>query len=283
GGRLARPALQVAFDRGGVPIAEARASSEAHRAPGARAEAEVIVPAPVAEVVESEVFFAGVVADLVVEEALRLERLVDGAEGLGDETLVQQGELAPPRESSEVGVRLDGECVGAQVGDARRGEASHLGRRLLWRLPGDPEDQIRADAGNPGAPRGGDGLERALGIVQAPEKFQSFGVQRLHPQADAVHADVDEAARVLLVEARGVALDGDLERSCFERWCLWRRSGGLGRAPRGAGRGIPWWAPPRQGGDDPPELFRRPQGRRPATEEDRSEEHTSELQSRENL
>ena len=78
---------------------------------GAAAEAEVLVAAPVAEVVAR--LFAGlrVVRDLVVPEAAGAERLVDREEGVGDRAVVGQRQAPAPRELAEARARLDRELV----------------------------------------------------------------------------------------------------------------------------------------------------------------------------
>ena len=243
GGDVARRVDEVA-------VADRRAVARAEGAERGAAQAEVVGAAPVAEVVARLVAGARVVGDLVVDEALGLERLLDGEEGVGHGVVGRDGQPPAPGQLAELGARLDGQAVRGEVGDAGARDLPHLGGRLGGGhggsgRRGDAVDEVGADAGDAGAEGGVDGGEPALGIVEAAEEGEALGVEALHADAEPAHPLGVERAGAGLVERGGVALDGDLHvvRALVRRG--------------------------EDGAEHPPELRRLPQRGGAAAEEDR--------------
>jgi hypothetical protein len=103
-------------------------------------------------------------------QAARLERLLDGEEGFGDDRLVGHRKEPAFLALPELRAGLDGELVAGEVTQSRRGERLGLGSSIVRRLIRQAEDEIRRDARDAGAERSFDGAPRPVGIVEASEK-----------------------------------------------------------------------------------------------------------------
>jgi hypothetical protein len=120
-----------------IPIANApsrRGSRRAQEPVRPAAEAEVLIPVPVGEVVAGFLSGLGVIRDLVVTEAPNRERLVDREEGVGDRLVLGAREATRARELAELRAGLDGELVRRDMTEAAARERLRLRARVLRRL-----------------------------------------------------------------------------------------------------------------------------------------------------
>ena len=97
------------------------------RAPGTTPETEVLFAAPVTKVVPTSTPGACEVTDLVVMEALGLERFTDGVEGFRDQIVRQQGQCSRLCPRAELSPGFDRQCVGTQMRHSEARNRPNLG------------------------------------------------------------------------------------------------------------------------------------------------------------
>src|SRR5262249_45241844 len=144
-----------------VSITQAGLSGWAHETVGSAAKAQIFLAAPVAEVVPRFVTRERIVGDLVVTKAAGFEGLVDGEEGCRLPRVVGERQATAPGELAEAGARLDGELVTGEVLQPQVRQRPRLVARVLRRLLGEPEDEIRGHPRNPCRERPFDRASRA--------------------------------------------------------------------------------------------------------------------------
>ena len=196
--RQAQPALHV------LPAAERDPRMRA------RADADIVVIAPVAQIVTRFLARPGVVADLVGGQApvfhQRLGLVIEG----GGQIFVRHREAAQPVVGMERGAGFDGELIERQmpVGEGERlfELGTPVGQRLLRARIDQVERVARKIAG-----RGLNRPARLIGAVLAAEKPQHVGAQRLHAERDPVHAGPGEGGELAGLDRGRVGLQRNLQ------------------------------------------------------------------------
>src|SRR5581483_10828424 len=113
---------------------------------GAATHAEVVVTAPVAEVVTRLRAGLRVVRDLVVAKTTLLERLFDRDERFRNDAVFGARQSPDLGELAEARARLDRELVAGEVLEAERSEPIRLFCGIVRRLIGQTENEIGRDA-----------------------------------------------------------------------------------------------------------------------------------------
>ncbi len=236
GGRVPRRVRGVLVALG--PPAAGRQGAERRAA-----EAEVVDPAPVTQVVACLGARARVVRDLVVRRSppprapprrrrrrRRRPRRRRGA--------ACHGRAISPNAVPGSIVRLYAETWVTPVRATRAASSAASAGVIVppgSDVGGDAVDEVRAHPLDPRAERREHGFEPALGAVEAAEEREASGVEALHADAEPAHPHVAELPRPRFVERGRVALHGHLHRRARgpARRRGWRRARGRARpAPR---------------------------------------------------
>ena len=174
---------------------------------GTGAEAEVVVTAPVGEVVLAEAIGLGVVGDFVSG----VSGVFEGLEGVLEEFGIGFGvllEFAFLEAEKEVGIFFVGEAVGGDVFGIEAEGLLEGGVPLLEGLAGDSEDEVEVDVFESGFPKDGKGSEGLFGGVDPSEAFKEGGVPGLNTHADAVDAECAEGLGFFQGDGGGVHFEG---------------------------------------------------------------------------
>ncbi len=192
----------VALDR--LHVGVPHLAEEAARA---RAEAEVLLPSPVALVVARAEAGARVVGDFVMLESGLRGRLREGPVLRGDRLFGRE-----PRHAAGVpeAALVQGEAVGGEVIRAPRDHLAHGGGPRREVEAGQAVDQIHADVVRLRLPRGREGGAGLPGGVAPVQARQDRVVQALHAEAHAGDPGSAVAGDALRGHVVRVALDRHL-------------------------------------------------------------------------
>ena len=107
-------------------------------------------------------------------------------------------------------VRLIGEVVAAQVRGLQGHRRIEIRQPVVERLTGDGEDQVEVDVPDARRPRELDAALDVGRIMPPLQRLELFGLERLGPEAEAVHPTVNQHRQQVRVDRLRIGLEGEL-------------------------------------------------------------------------